>query len=242
MKYQKVFILLIFSLLLSVNTLFAQKDSTLSFRYQSKTARYYSFSVGMGLNYCDNKSLKTFVEYELPFYNNVSVNQKISSFFVGIEFFGGAELQLSKKLALKGSYSYFSKTMNSSLPQYQNYNFTYYSHQPYLTLYYLIPQEYSFIKVGTGVGFLTSKFTNYYYGTMTDYSSIGLGFKIEGVLNMQISKSFTGYLGCYINKTFQSDLKDSGGNLLLNRNNETVNLNSFGLGVRLGVEFYFFKI
>ncbi len=241
MKYQKIFILLVFSLLLSSNILFAQKDSTISFRYKSKTARYYSFSAGMGINYCNNPSLKTFVEYELPFYNNVPANQRLATYYTGIEFFGGAEFQISKKIAIKGEYSYFSKSYNSSYSvDYANREFTYYSHQPLLTLYYLIPQQNSFIKIGAGGGFLSSNLTKRIYGAESNYYSTGLALRLSAVLDIQMGRSLAGYFSVFANKTFQSDLKYLNGNLLRNSNNETVNLNSFGVGVRLGIEFFIF--
>jgi len=240
MRYREVF-LLILLFFLSTNLLFAQKDTTISFARQNKKARYYSFSAGMGLNYCDNKSLKTFVEYELPFYNNVPANQRLATYYTGIEFFGGAEFQISKKLAIKGEYSYFSKSYNSTFSvDYANREFTYYNHQPFLTLYYLIPQQNSFIKIGAGGGYLFSNLTKRIYGAESNYYSTGLAFRLSGVLDIQMGKSLAGYVSVFANKTFQSDLKDRNGNLLRNSNNETVNLNSFGVGVRLGIEFFIF--
>jgi len=237
----------IFFLFLSLNISLAQKKDPISFAERSKTSRYISFSFGMGVSYCNNPSLKTFVEYELPFYNTVPVNDRLSSFYTGIEFFGGAEFQLSKKISIKGEYSYFSKSYNSSyFTQYQNYEFTYYSHQPLLTLYYIIPQENSFIKIGASAGYLFSNFTQRVYGAQSNYNSTGITLRLNAVLDIQMGKNLAGYLSVFANKTFQSDLKDSNGNLLLNNSveidpkNKTVNLNSLGVGVRVGLEFFIF--
>jgi hypothetical protein len=246
MKYRKVFFLF-FLFLISANILFAQKNKEISFEEQNKKAKYYSFSFGMGINYGDNKSLKSYIEGQLPFYNEVPVNDKLSDFATGIEFFGGAELQLSKKLALKGEYAYFFKSYNSTYSNgyqsYSNYDFSYYNHQPFLTLYYLIPQQSSFIKIGAGAGFLASTFTEKAFGNeVGSYTSTGIGIKLDAVLDLQMGKNLAGYLGGYINKSFQGDLKKSDGSMLLNKDGGTVNLNSFGLGIRAGLEFFFFKI
>ncbi|HEY5125010.1 MAG TPA: hypothetical protein VIK14_14855 [Ignavibacteria bacterium] len=233
------FLLISCFLFLSVNFSFAQKNDNISFEQQNKKNRYISFSFGGGANYGENKSLKTYIEYELPFYNNLSQQDKLSQFATGFELFGGAEFQLSRNLSLKGEYSYFIKSYNA--PTYPNYDFSYYNHQPSVTLYYLIPQQYSFVKLGAGAGYLISGFTKKAFSSESSYKSTGFAFKLDAVLDIQMGNGFAGYIAGYINKTFQGDLKDSDGNLLKNRNNENVDLSSLGLGIRLGFEIFLFN-
>ena len=227
-------------LFIAVNISFSQDKKAISFEKQNKKGKYLAFSFGGGLNYCDNKSLKTYIEYELPFYNNLSENDRLSSFYTGFEIFAGAEYQLSKNFSLKGEYSYFTKSYNSV--SYSDYDFTYGNHQPYLTLYYLIPQENSFVKFGAGVGYLSSSLTRKAYSIESDYTSTGFALRLDLAVDLQMSKVLAGYIAGYVNQTFQSDLKDGNGNLLLNRSGGTVNLNSLGFGIRLGVELFFFNI
>ncbi len=240
MTSKKVFRFLMIFLFVAVNISFSQDNKTVSFEKQNKKGKYLAFSFGGGANYCDNKSLKTYIEYELPFYNNLSENEKLSSFYTGFEIFGGAEYQVATNFSLKGEYSYFTKSYNSV--KYPDYDFTYGNHQPYLTLYYLIPQEYSFVKIGAGAGYLSSSFTQKTYNYESNYKSTGFALRLDAAVDIQMSKVLAGYIAGYINQTFQSDLKDSNGNLLLNRSGGTVNLNSLGFGVRLGVELFFFNI
>ena len=117
----------------------------------------------------------------------------------------GAEYQLSKNFSLKGEYSYFTKSYNSV--NYPDYDFTYGNHQPYLTLYYLIPQEYSFVKFGAGVGYLSSSFTRKHTQYESDYTSTGFALRLDLAVDLQMSKVLAGYIAGYINQTFQSDLK-----------------------------------
>ena len=218
----------------------AKADSThVSFSSLNKKNKYTSFSLGMGISYGDNLSLKNFIQYKIPDYVYLTKDEQLSQYAAGLDFFGGIEKQISRNFSVKAEYSYFIKSYNVSL--YPQYNFSFYSHQPYLMFFYIIPQEYSFLKIGAGTGYILSNFTAKEFGLENKYSSGGLGFRTEIILNAQIGKSFAGYISGNITKTFLSNLKDSNGKeLLTGGTNETVNLNSLGAGIRLGVEIFFF--
>jgi len=235
-----LFVLLIFMVINPV-TLLASSGSdsgTVSFKKQSSKNHYISLSGGMGISYSNNNSLKNYIQYEIPGYPSLADNQKLSDFKSGLELFGGIEKQLSRNLSLKGEYSYFIKSNN--VTAYPNYDFTYYSHQPGIVLYYLIPQEYSFIKIGVGAGYSLNHFTFRNFGSETNYNSTGFNLKIDAVINAQIGNSVSGYIGGFINNSFLGNLKESNNSELKARNGDSVNLNSFGIGLKLGLEFYIF--
>lgn len=244
MNYKKSVLLIIFFVFsLFLGSGFA--DSThVSFQTLNKKNKYTSFSFGMGANYSNNPSLKNYIQYELPYYNILTRDNQLSDFSTGLEFFGGVEKQFSKNISAKVEYSYFLKSYNvkqNSQYDYSKYDFSYYNHQPFIIFYYVMHQEYSFIKIGAGTGYIYSQFTVKEYGSEYSYSSNGFGLKTEIILNLQIGKSVAGYISGNITKTFLSNLKDkSGKELLTNGTNETVNLSSFGMGIRLGVEIFIF--
>ena len=241
MKF-KFLLIIAFSLIINCSffVCFSFADSTnVSFHNLNKNKKYTSLSFGMGLSYGNNPSLKNFIQYRIPDYNQLTRNEQLSDFSAGIDFFLGIEKQINKSFSVKGEYSYFLKSYNVSL--FPQYNFSYNSHQPYLMFYYIIPQEYSYIKIGAGAGYILSNLTVKEFGLESNYTAGGFGFKTEIILNAQIGKSFAGYLSGNISKTFLSNLKDSNGNVLLTSGtNETVNLSSLSAGIRLGVEFFFF--
>ncbi len=217
------------------------EDSTRAFQRQNKKNSYMSVAFGMGVSYGNNPSLITFIGYELPNYNNLYDKDKLSEFSTGIEFFFSAERQLKKNFSLKADYSFFLKSNN--INSYPNADFTYQSHQILLVASYIIPMEYAFIKFGFGAGPLFSNFTSKPQGVERKYYSTGLGTKLDATVNLQISRSVGGYINGYIFKSFQPDLKDSNGAVLLNNSGKpdgTVNLSSFSVGLRLGVEIFIF--
>lgn len=225
------------SIFLSQN-LFAQDTTNVSFETQNRKSKYKSFSFGMGANYGSNEELVRYIGYRLPFYNTLPDERKLSDYSTGLEFFFGAEFQVAKRFSLKADYSYQIKSFN--VADYPAYEYSYISHQPYLMGYYVLPQRFSFVKFGAGAGYILSDFTQKEFGGELSYSSKGPAVKLETVFNLQISKTVAGYLGGSMFNTFMSELEDSNGNKLLNANNETVKLSSFGLGIRLGVEIFIF--
>ncbi len=232
---------LIFSiliLLLKTSNSLALDSNRVSFQQQNKKLKYISFSFGMGINYCDNNSLIDFAELQIPNYNTVPQTERFSKFSTGLEFFGGIEHQLSRNVSLKADYSYFIKSVNIS--RFPNYDYSYFSHQPFLTIYYIIPQEYSFLKFGAGAGYIISELRVKEFSLEKSYTSGGLGLKLEGILNAQISRNVAGYFSTFIIKSFQTDLKDGNNTVLNNLKNEKVNLSSFGFGLRIGLEVFVF--
>lgn len=236
--YLKLHIALIVLTSSLLNPAFA--DSTyVSFQSLNKGKKYISVSFGMGTLYCNNTSLKNFIQYELPNYGQLTREQQLSEFYTGLDFFCGVEKQVSRDFSVKAEYSYFIKSYNLNL--YSNYDFSYSNQQPGLSVFYIIPQEYSYIKIGVGASYIYSNFNLKEFGLEKSYSSGGIGLKTEIILNAQIGKSFAGYISGYLSKTFLQNLKDNNGNeLLTNVTLESVNLSSFGAGIRLGVEIFFF--
>lgn len=226
-------------LLLKAGLALAQNGGTVPFSKLNKGKHYTSFAAGMGAAYGNNPSLTTFISYELPNYNNLTDNQKLKNFRTGFEFFGNVERQFSKNLAVKLDYSYFIKS--NKLDYYPNNSYDYTNHQIYLGLNYIIPGDYYFLKFGLGAGPVFSNLDSKSYITnIGTYTSTGLLTKAEGSFSIQIGSNMAGYINGYIGNVFDGNLKDSNGKELKNAANETVNLSSFMLGVRIGIEFYIF--
>jgi hypothetical protein len=234
--------LLMFSLLLSFiacNYTVAQEKTPRAFGDQGKNKKYTSFAFGMGAAYGNNTSLNTFISYELPNYNTLSDNQKLKDFGTGFEFFGNVERQVLKNLAVKLDYSYLIKS--NKVSSYPNNSYDYKNHQIVLILNYVIPGQYHFLKFGAGAGpvFSSLESVSYIINNGT-YTSTGVLAKAEGTFSIQMGKNLAGYINGYIGNVFAGNLKGSDGKELKNAAGDTVNLSSFMLGLRLGIEFYIF--
>ncbi|MFZ4589587.1 MAG: hypothetical protein ACOYN6_01190 [Ignavibacteria bacterium] len=230
------------TLLLSFITcgnLFAQEKAPRSFGEQGKNRKYTSFAFGMGAAYSNNKSLNTFIGYELPNYNTLSESQKLKDFRTAFEFFGNVERQVSKNIAVKLDYSYLIKS--NKVAMYQNNTFDYNNHQIVLTLNYVMPGDYHFLKFGAGAGPVFSSLESVSYITNSGtFTSTGVLAKAETSFSIQMGKSLAGYINGYIGNVFAGNLKGKDGKELKNAAGENVNLSSFMIGLRLGIEFYIF--
>jgi len=223
----------------SGNEIFAANDSAMvPFSIQSKKSYFTSFSFGMGIIYSNNSSLQDYIEFDVADYNSIPTDERISTFTSGISFFGSAERQILTDFSLKAEYSYLIKT--TDVPYNPNYQYSYYTHQPMLTVNYLLPQKFSYIKFGFGGGYFFSDFTRRYLNNESDYKSSGPAVKFEIVFNAQLGKNAATYFSGFMQKTFMSDLKNSNGNFLNGRDESKVDISSFGMGVKLGLELYFF--
>jgi hypothetical protein len=230
--------LLIITLLVIAGNAFGQVNAPTSFKVLNKGNDFISFSFGMGANYSNNPSLLKFIESDIEFYNNISPDDRFSTFEGGLEFFSGIEYQVSKNISLKGQYSFLTKSfVNDRFP---NYDYSYVNHQPYLLVNYIIPQDHSFIKIGAGAGYIISNFSAKKFGAESKYSASGPGIMTEGIANLQISKNVAGYISLYAFKTFTGDLESETGVKLSNTTVQSVSTESLGGGVRLGMEIFIF--
>lgn len=233
------FCISLLSLSVFTNKISKASDSTVvSFQKQNKNSNYISISFGMGLNYCNNPSLVKFIGLDVPNYDYIPNDEKVSDFSTAIEFFGGVEFQITKDFSVKPEYSYLIKSFR--IPSNTSYEYDYNSNQPLVMFNYIFSQQNSYIKFGLGGGYSFNNFTRKLNNTESLYTSSGAAIKFEGTFNAQLGKSAATYLSGFLLQTFSSDLKDNNGNYLSALNNEKVNLGSFGYGVRLGVEIFIF--
>lgn len=213
-------------------------QTKISFEKQNAGKKYKNFSFGMGVSYSNNSSLVNFVKQDFPNFNPNSTAGNIKSLDAGVEFFGSAEFQIARSWSVKTEYSYFTKSI--SLPAGTFYTYSYNVHQPLINLSYISRSEFIFFKFGAGVGYNYSTFTRSVSTFDSKYTASGFIVKPEISANAQLSNKVAGYISGFMDFRFTGDLKDDGGANLLTLSGETVNLNSQGLGLRLGLSIYIF--
>jgi hypothetical protein len=192
-------------------------------------------SAGMGISLVNTPAFNDFLKDEIPYSNTDS----IKNFSVGVEVFGGLELQFNKRFSLKLDYSYFFKTLSYNYGGFITYDYFYLIHQPYLMAYYNIPGKHYRFSFGGGAGYLYSIFHRTDQGGIDiKYTSTGFGIKGEAIFSAELSNKLYSYLsGFLIGESF-GILKDSNGTLLVSPlTGKEVNLSTFGLGLRLGFSY-----
>jgi hypothetical protein len=192
----------------------------------------YSISAGMGIIYVNTPVFNDYLKSTIPYSNKDSVR----SFTPAFEGFAGLEYRINKKYAVKLDYSYMVRTVTYYY-SYYTFEYFYNIHQALVMGYYLINGTHYSFKLGAGAGILFSamKETN---ASSTDkvYNSSGPGTRAELIYAADLGKSMEAYFGGNINWYGLGELKDESGKILINPlSGETVKINGFGFGVRLGI-------
>ena len=192
------------------------------------------FKGTMGINFLSFPSLQDYINqtYAPP-------NSQLSTFNSAVIFTGEAGIFLAKnfELSLEIPYQIYSYTETVGLGQYQlTYNYWLLSVMSY---YVLLGEGFNF-KFGGGIG---PRFTNVsenkkWLGSEDSFSSIGFGglLRIEG--NTALAKNVYANIGFDLRYDFNGEPDNSSGDKLENTvKGETVNVNTFSLGVKLGVSY-----
>ncbi len=192
--------------------------------------------MGMGISMSTSPSLVDYIRNDIPFANKDSVK----SFGVGLEFFGAFEYGVTGNFSLKFDYSYFIKSLSYNY-SYFTYDYFYLIHQPYLIGSYVLRGKTYTFSFGAGIGYHAARLTkDIGAGSDLVYNAWGPGYRGEVVFMAMLSKRLGSYAGGFISGSSIGSLEDSFGQPLRNsQTGEEVNLSGFGVGLRLGLTFYF---
>lgn len=199
-----------------------------------KQKKQISFFTGMGIQYGITPEFRDFLVGSIPY----STSDSIKSFNAGVEFYGGAEFDISKTVSAGVDYSYYIRGLSYVYsPAVFDYTIT--NHQPYLFVNYnLRKQKYNF-KFGGSIGYhfqqLDNKINN---STTLKYTSSGPSFRLNVTFLPKFSENFYVYLGGFAFANMYGKLKDENGEILKAPNSTTeADLKGYGIGARLGILF-----
>ncbi len=190
----------------------------------------------MGINFLSTPSLNDYINQ-----NFSNPNKQQGSFNSAVNFALEAGRFISPEflLSIEGVYQITSYTNQISFGQYE---FNWNSIMPSVIAYYVIAGKGYNLKFGGGAGirFSSVEEKQNWIGQFRDLSSTGFGFLVRADGNTLLSGNFYANIGVEVRYDLNGEPKDSGGNPLRNNvQNENVSLNSFTLGVRLGIAYYF---
>lgn len=190
----------------------------------------------MGINFLSFPSVQDYINE-----NYASSDAQIGTFNSAVIFAGevGAFVTKEFELSLEIPYQIFSYTKNVSLGQYElAYNLILPSVMGY---YVLAGNGYNF-KFGGGAGprFVSVTESKKWQGTEDSFSSVGFGglIRIEG--NTALAENVFANIGFDLRYDTNGEPETDNGNKLVNNvKGETVNFNTFSLGLRLGISYLF---
>ena len=190
----------------------------------------------MGINFISTPSLTDYINQ-----NFSNPNQQQGSFNSAVNFavefghFFSPEFLMS----IEGVYQISSYTNQISFGQ---YDFNWNAIMPSVIAYYVLGGKGYNLKFGGGAGirFSSVEEKQNWNGQTRNLNSTGFGFLVRADGNTLLSGNLYANIGAEIRYDLNGKPEDSGGNPLRNNvQNENVNLNSFSIGIRLGIAYYF---
>lgn len=196
-----------------------------------KNKKQFSLYAGMGVDYGITPDFNDYLVASIPY----STGDSIRTFNAGIEFFGGAEYELSRTFSVKFDYSYYVRSLSYTFSP-AVFDYTIIGHQPYIFVNYLIKKNNILFKFGFGAGYHFQKLDNKINNSTTiGYTSSGPSLRFEASFVPMLSKGFYAYLSGFGFGNFYGKLKDSGGNSLKAPNSSVeATLKGYGVGARIG--------
>ena len=188
----------------------------------------------MGINFLSIPSLQDYINQsfapsnsQLPTFNSAVI------FSIEVGTFISKDIEVS----LEVPYQIYSYTENIGLGQYE---LAYNQIPPSALAYYVISGNGYNFKFGGGVGprFIKVAEKKKWQGSEVSFSSIGFGglIRIEG--NTVLSDNVYANIGLDLRYDLNGEPENSSGTKLTNLvQNEVVNLNTFSIGLRLGISY-----
>jgi hypothetical protein len=189
----------------------------------------------MGINFLSIPSLTDYINQS----GLTSQNKEVGTFNTAVIFAGEVGTFVNKdfEVSLEVPYQIYSYTENIGLGQYE---LTYNLILPSVLAYYVISGNGYNFKFGGGVGprFVSLTEKKKWQGSEVSFSSVGFGgvLRVEG--NTALSDNLYANIGVDIRYDLNGEPENSSGNKLTNVvQNEVVNMNTFSMGLRLGISY-----
>jgi hypothetical protein len=191
-------------------------------------------AAGMGVDYLNPRDIIDMINGQFQ----PGVRQP--DFHAGVEFFGAGFIPLSPRWMLKIEYAYLLNSYNIE-GTFGPGELTMKEHLPTVYLhYYLIDEGLYNLSGGIGLGYhLGTLGIN--YGTLVDsYTANGPGGALDLQGNSAISEHLFVHLGGQARWEFLGELRNAAGKSPgINARGGAVTMNSFSVGARIGVSYYF---
>ena len=199
----------------------------------SPLAAQISFTGSMGINYFSASSLKDYLNMNYP-----SNNGLLSTFNASVGFYGELDIPVSSNYEVGVEYMYQIYSYNAPSLSGGVYDFSLDQQKISALGYYVIHGNGYMFKFGGGAGIRFASANEQIY-TTTNYTSTGFGFLGRALGLTSLGKNFYAVIG--VDAAYDFTGEPSNGNQKISNPslNKNVNLNSFTLGLRIGMTYIF---
>ena len=189
----------------------------------------------MGVNFISIPSAQDYINQ-----NYAPYNAELNTFNTAVIFTGEFGYFFNEKFEMSVDIPYQIYSYNTNIEGAGQYDLYFDSFLPSVMAYYVLSGVGYNFKFGAGAGPRFSAVTEEkkWQGTSDDYSSIGFGGLLRVEANTALSENIYANIGGDLRYDVNGEPEDENGNKLVNNvEGETVNFNSFSVGIKLGVSY-----
>lgn len=184
----------------------------------------YEIGGGMGLSFANIPDLNDYLN------TNFSSGDDIPSFSTSADFFIQFNYDITSNYQLSIEYNYNIYSYNSTIGI-GRYDLQLSQHKPSLIGYYYIAGNGYKFKIGGGIGPRISQAQEELYGSKENYSTSGFGFIAKAQGDTKLGSNFYALISGEIIYDLPGEIKTL--------TNSKFDLGTFGIGLKLGVIYYF---
>ncbi|MGE5680016.1 MAG: hypothetical protein ACM34K_03970 [Bacillota bacterium] len=188
-------------------------------------------SGGMGIDLTNTSSLNDYISL-----NN---GERRADFNTNVEFFGEIGYMINPGLQIGAEYALGLNSYNNSRLGY--YDLSYNNHMPSALAYYVISGQGYRFKFGGGAGyrFISLDEARANYTVPSHYTASGIGFLLRADGNTTLGGNLFADISVHMRMDYVGELKGENTAMVNYFAQQKVNLNSFAVGIRLGLSYYF---
>jgi len=189
----------------------------------------------MGINLISIPSAQDYVNQ-----NYAPYDDELSTYNTAVIFAGEVGYFFNEKFEMSFDIPYQIYSYNTNIDGAGQYDLYFDSFLPSVMAYYVLSGVGYNFKFGGGAGprFSTVTEEKKWQGTSEEYTSTGFGGLIRAEANTALSENFYANLGFDMRYDINGEPENGNGNKLVNNvEGETVNFNSFSVGIKLGVSY-----
>ncbi len=189
----------------------------------------------MGVNFISIPSAQDYINQ-----NYAPYDDELNTFNGAVIFTGEVGYFLNEKFEMSVDIPYQIYSYNTSIDGAGQYDLYFDSFLPSVMAYYVLSGVGYNFKFGAGAGPRFSAVTEEkkWQGTSADYSSVGFGGLLRAEANTGLSENIYANIGFDLRYDVNGEPEDDNGNKLVNNvEGETVNFNSFSVGIKLGISY-----
>jgi len=189
----------------------------------------------MGINLISVTSAQDYINQ-----NYAPYDDELNTFNTAVIFTGEAGYFFNEKFEMSVDLPYQIFSYNTNIEGAGQYDLYFDTFMPSVMAYYVLSGVGYNFKFGGGVGprfsFVTEE--KKWQGTSSEYSSIGFGGLLRIEANTSLSENLFANIGADMRYDVNGEPENDNGNNLVNHvEGETVNFNSFSVGIKLGISY-----